>query len=146
MTKKQGQLTATQQQTKGQTTNMIFESPRRRYRHSRKRVTPDRFDKDAVRRKIYDLYEQKQHVTVTKLLKTLQDNGLFNGRKTSLRQLLHDIGFKYKKVDDRRYYYEQPHIIEQRKTYLRKMRQNRADKKPVVFLDETWANAHDGPG
>ena len=24
------------------------------------------------------------------------------------------------------------------------MRQNRADKKPVVFLDETWANAHDG--
>ena len=69
MTKKQGQLTATQQQTKGQTTNMIFESPRRRYRHSRKRVTPDRFDKDAVRRKIYDLYEQKQHVTVTKLLR-----------------------------------------------------------------------------
>ena len=47
-------------------------------------------------------------------------------------------------MDDSRYYYEQPHIIEQRKTYLRKMRQNRADKKPVVFLDETWANAHDG--
>ena len=67
----------------------------------------------------------------------------FNGKKTSLRQLLHDIGCKYKKVDDRRYYYEQPHIIEQRKTYLRKMRQNRVDKKPVVFLDETWANAHD---
>ncbi len=22
--------------------------------------------------------------------------------------------------------------------------QNRVDKKPVVFLDETWANAHDG--
>ena len=82
--KKQGQLTATQQQTEGQTTNTIFESPQRRYRHSRKRVTPDRFDKDAVRRKIYDLYEQKQHVMVTKLLKTLQDNGLFNGKKTSL--------------------------------------------------------------
>ena len=24
------------------------------------------------------------------------------------------------------------------------MRQNRIDKKTVVFLDETWANAHDG--
>ena len=55
-----------------------------------------------------------------------------------------DIGFKYKKIDDRRYYYEQPHIAEQRKTYLRRMKQNRADNKPVVFLDETWANAHDG--
>jgi hypothetical protein len=24
------------------------------------------------------------------------------------------------------------------------MRQNRNDKRPVVYLDETWANAHDG--
>uniref|UniRef100_A0A1X7VAE2 Uncharacterized protein n=1 Tax=Amphimedon queenslandica TaxID=400682 RepID=A0A1X7VAE2_AMPQE len=24
------------------------------------------------------------------------------------------------------------------------MMQNRANNKPVVFLDETWANAHDG--
>ena len=91
---------------------MIFESLRRRYRHSRKRVTPDRFDKDVVRQKIFDLYKQ---MTVTKLLKILQDNGRFNGRKTSLQQLLHGIGFKYKKVDDRQYYYEQPHIIQKRK-------------------------------
>ena len=24
------------------------------------------------------------------------------------------------------------------------MRRNRKEKRPVVFLDETWANAHDG--
>ena len=24
------------------------------------------------------------------------------------------------------------------------MMQNRADNEPVVFLDETWANSHDG--
>ena len=63
----------------------------------------------------------------------VQDDGIFNRGKTLLKRLLHDIGFKYKKVDDRQYYYEQPHI----------MRQNRVDKKPVVFLDETWTNAHD---
>ena len=47
-------------------------------------------------------------------------------------------------VQDRRYYYEQPHITEQRKTYHCRIKQNRADKKPVVFLHETWATAHDG--
>ena len=80
-----------------------------------------------------------------KLLKILRDNGLFKGRRTKLLQLLKDeLGFKYKKVDDRRYFYEQPHIVEQRRTYLSRMMQNRVDKKPVVFLDETWANANDG--
>ena len=54
------------------------------------------------------------------------------------------MGFHYRKQDNRKYYYEQPQIIEQRHKYLRKIMQNRVDKKPVVFLDETWANAHDG--
>ncbi len=53
--------------------------------------------------------------------------------------------FRHKKIDDRRYYlFEQPRIIEQRHNYLRRIMQNRADKRAVVFLDETWANAHDG--
>ena len=50
------------------------------------------------------------------------------------------MGFKYCKIDNRRYY-EQPRIIEQRHTYLHGMMQNRADKKLVIFLDETWANS-----
>ena len=41
-------------------------------------------------------------------------------------------------------YYEQPCIAHQRHTYLRRMRRNRTEGKPVVYLDETWANAHDG--
>ena len=54
------------------------------------------------------------------------------------------MGFHYRKQDNRRYYYEQPQIIEQRHKYLHKMMQNRVDQKLVVFLDETWANSHDG--
>ena len=56
---------------------------------------------------------------------------------------MREMGFKYKRVDDR-HYYEQPRIIDQRRHYLCKMMQNRADNKPLVFLDETWANSHDG--
>ena len=99
---------------------------------------------DAIRRKIYNFYERKEHLNTYKLLKTLKQDGIFNGKRTKLLQVLKELGFHYKKVDDRRFYYEQPAIVEQRHNYLRRMMQNRVDKKPVVFLDETWANANDG--
>ena len=54
------------------------------------------------------------------------------------------MGFHHKTVSNMRYYYEQPKIIEQRHTYLCRMMQKRADKRPVVYLDETWANSYDG--
>ena len=41
-------------------------------------------------------------------------------------------------MNDRRHYYEQPCIIEQRYTHLHE------ENRPVVYLDETWANPHDG--
>ena len=50
---------------------------------------------------------------------------------------------RYRKVDYRWHYYEQPHMIEQRHSYLHRLRANRTDKRPVVNVSETWANAHD---
>ena len=61
-----------------------------------------------------------------------------------MHRVLKEMGFKYRKFNNKRHYYEQPYIIEQRHRYLRRMRKNRSDKRPVVYLDETWANAHDG--
>ena len=40
--------------------------------------------------------------------------------------------------------YEQPTIVLWCHKYLHRMRKNRIDKRHVVYLDETWANAHDG--
>ena len=50
---------------------------------------------------------------------------------------------RYRKVDNRQHYYEQLRIMKQRHEYLHKMRRNCHENRPVVFLDETWANAHD---
>ena len=74
----------------------------------------------------------------------LECTALFHGRKTSLQRLMKEIGFGYKRVNNKRHYYEQPRIIEQRHSYLRRMRRNRLEKRPVVYLDETWCNAHHG--
>ena len=51
---------------------------------------------------------------------------------------------RHKKVDGRCHYYKQPQIIEQRHTYLRQMMKNHQENRPVFYLYETWANAHDG--
>ena len=48
----------------------MFSSPAKWYKVSRWRVLVDTFDREAVRRKIYQLYKMKEHVTVKKLLVT----------------------------------------------------------------------------
>ena len=52
------------------------------------------------------------------------------------------MGFLYKKRDTKRYIYEQKNIIEQRHTYLYKIREYRRDNRPIIYTDETWVNAH----
>ena len=49
-------------------TDETFESPAKRYKTSRKKIISDSFDRDAIRRKIYSLYEMKRHVTLSSLL------------------------------------------------------------------------------
>ena len=51
-----------------------------------------------------------------------------------LAELLKEMGFSYCKINNRKYYYEQPQIIEQRDKYLRNMMQNRVDKKLAVLM------------
>ena len=102
--------------------------------------------------------------SITYPIVTLQSHvreaGIFSGGRTSLRRLLNNMGFTYKTINNKRLvllseflhdcrshdraYYEQPRIVHQRHTYLRRMRRNRIEGRPVVYLDETWANAHDG--
>ena len=93
----------------------------------------------------------------------MREQSLFSGQRTTLQKLLKEMGFglvkcfqlytqrvvcffllRYKKIDNRRHYYEQPRIVAQRHSYLHRMRENRTANRPVVYLDETWANAHDG--
>ena len=53
---------------------------------------------------------------------------------------------KYKvREDGKRYVYEQPKVIQQRHDYLRRMRRNRQEGRPQVYLDETWINSHAAP-
>ena len=72
-----------------------------------------------------------------KLLQILKEKELPFGGCTTLWKLLKKNGFGYKKVNNKRYVYEQPQIIVHRHQYLRRMRKNRRENRPVVYLDET---------
>ena len=56
--------------------------------------------------------------------------------------VLKEMGFTYKKRDNKKYIYEQTNILEQRHTYLQTIRKLRQEHKNLVYTDETWVNAH----
>ena len=104
----------------------------------------DDFDVEAICRLVHDFYRKKKHPTLDSLLLALKEKGLFGGERAILWRILRKMGFKHKKVNDKRYIYEQPSITYQRHAYLRRTKVNRREGRPVVYLDETWVNARDG--
>ena len=76
-----------------------FTPPEKHYKSSWKCIQVNDFDQDAIR----SIYERKEHVTLNKLLQVLQDDGLFSGKRTTLSKLLNEMGFAYRKQDNRRY-------------------------------------------
>ena len=121
-----------------------FTSPPKHYRRERKRIDPDHFDTKALRRTVHEFYREKKYPTLDMLLVAVREKGIFSGEHTTLWNFLRKMGFKHRKLNDKRYAYEQARIIVQRHEYLRFLRRNRHEHRPVVYLDETWMNAHDG--
>jgi transposase len=95
--------------------------------------------KEDIRTAIYDLYKQHTHITIASLNNVLKEKFLFDGCDTSLRTLLHSMGFSYKKDDPRRGLCEQGHVVRQRFDFLRKYK-SLVDENiyNFIFLDETW--------
>ena len=82
----------------------------------------------------------EKHVTINSLNTELKTKEIVSIGNTSLRLLLKEIGFKYKKDDHRRALIERSNISALRARFLRKYMENRntSNGRQVVFLDETW--------
>lgn len=120
-----------------------IESPLKRFKLDwRSVLNIDDFDTQAIRRTVYEFYSRKELPTLDKLLVAVSDKGIFEGGRTSLWKLLKEMGFGYKKRDGKRAIYEQSSVIETRQQYLRQIRKFRREGLPIVYLDETWLNAH----
>ena len=73
-----------------------FKSPEKRYLKDRVRLNPDDFNRDAIRRIMYDSYLNKDYPTLDSVLRKARSTGVFDGGRTTLSKLLKSMGFRYK--------------------------------------------------
>ncbi|XP_050063318.1 uncharacterized protein LOC126552652 [Aphis gossypii] len=103
----------------------------------------DDFDKDIVRRFIYDFYDRGEYPTAFSILNTYREKNNYTGSVRSMRRVLKNLNFSFKKCNDgRKFLMERLDIVALRCTFLRKtctLRKNN-DRRPVVYVDETWVN------
>lgn len=100
----------------------------------------DDFNKCLLRRTILQFYERKEFPTLYKIKEELREKISFEGSLESLRQVVIKIGFKFGKINGRRYLMERSDVLSARSTFLQQMRRLRESSPCVVYLDETWVN------
>ena len=62
----------------------------------------DDFDVEAIERLVHDFYCEK-YPMLNSLLLAVKEKGLFGGEHATLWGILRKMGFKHKKVNDKRY-------------------------------------------
>ena len=74
---------------------------------------------EGIRKEVHEFYQRKEYPTLSSLMEKLKGNNLFKGHRTTLWKILREMGFHYKKHENKKYIYEQPRVIQQRHDYLR---------------------------
>lgn len=118
-----------------------FRSPRRP-KEIKKKIQVDDFDLGVLRRKINQFYTvQKKIPSLRELNAELKEDNILDSGLTFLRELLHKLGYSFKKCkSNRSLLIERPTIVEWRLKYLRAIRKFREDKRNIFYLDETYVN------
>lgn len=108
----------------------------------RKKVV-DNFDRDVIRREICRMFDSKETVTLRKLKIRLRIHNAIDVSKSTLWRTVRSIGFTFRKyANGRNVICEKPHLVRLRSKYLREVREMRNQGYDIVYVDETWINAH----
>ncbi|XP_065204147.1 uncharacterized protein LOC135834240 [Planococcus citri] len=100
----------------------------------------DEFDQQVIRRTISNFYlEDKPRVPSTsKLLSVMKEDTGFPYCREKLRQLLHNMGYSWKKCGTRRkILVERAENIAWRRRYIAQIRKYRSENKKIYYIDET---------
>jgi hypothetical protein len=93
-------------------------------------------------RKVFNIFFLivEKYVNLNTLGAELASKYIYEYGRSSLAGLLKNIGFSYKKDDNRRALMEKPHVRSLRKIFLKRYMDKlvNPDAKPCVYLDETW--------
>lgn len=119
-----------------------FTTPKRK-RKSKPVTNMDSFDQEVIRRTIFYYYLQDKSLpTLNKILQKLKETINFRGSKTSLRTIIRNMGFRWKKTkSNRSVLVEQHHIQQRRFEFLQKIAKFRAENRPIVYMDESYIHS-----
>jgi len=120
--------------------NKCFKSPKK----TRNKIKPitgiDSFDAGVVRRLVYAFYITEKRLPTAKLLhNSLKEKLDFTGSEQSVRRILKDLGFSWKRAENnRRILIEKSEIRDKRITYLQALKKYRSEGRPIIYMDETY--------
>lgn len=100
----------------------------------------DDFDKCVLRKLVYDFHLTEHRLPTAKLLfSALKEKINFKGCLKSLRLILKQLGFKWRRIqNNRKILVETCDIREKRLSYLRALKRFREENRPIVYLDESY--------
>ena len=103
----------------------------------------DSFDKEIVRREIVRMLEKNILVTLRRLRLWLKDKCDLHISKATLWRSIRHLGFTFRKTSGgKNVICEKPHLVAARSKYLREIKARREEGYDIVYLDESWVNAH----
>ncbi|GBL84727.1 hypothetical protein AVEN_191168-1 [Araneus ventricosus] len=107
------------------------------------KISIDEFDCSIIRRTVHDFYVKLKKVpSLNKLLPVLKETMNFIWNKETLRQILHKIGFKWKRCQNKRKVLFEREDILKRTQFLRNIKIFRTEGRPMVYIDETWIDSN----
>ena len=119
--------------------NETFENIRKKTSAYRPKKIDD-FSQEVIRRKIYQLYENKKLPTIRLIQDAIKDEICVSD--SLLRNALLRMGFCWRRTtDDRRVVIEKTDSKAARARFIRAIKQYRQQGKQIIYLDETWVNA-----
>lgn len=128
-----------QESTEGASTSAgpSFSTPKKGRMKKAHRLELDDFDYQQIRRKIHDFHlVEKQVVTVNSLLNNLKTEINFSGSRETLRRIIRELGFKFRRVEtNRKLLAEKDEVRLLRIKYLRDVK--KTEKKAETLCTQT---------
>lgn len=113
-----------------------FSPPRKKYKRDKGKTELSDFEKDVVRRTIFEFYDNGEFPTCKKILLKLKEKINYEGSESSVLRILHILGFRFSQGNNgKKLLIEQEEIAIQRVKFLRNMHQLKIDDpdKPRIY-------------
>ncbi|KAL4718993.1 hypothetical protein ACJJTC_013795 [Scirpophaga incertulas] len=121
----------------------VFRTPGKKRPRSNPVTDVDDFDKGVIKRCIHNFHITNKALPTIKMIKNkLRDDIGYQGSATSLRKIIKNLGFRWRKTENnRKILIEKSDLRLKRIQYLKKLGQYRQEGCPIIYTDESYVHS-----